>query len=911
MKSIVLATQRAYRRSGDSAKRRILNAKPQVVNPGERHHSAKVPLRTIFGLGLWLVLLTTPKFAVAQTQDLPTFWLIPHTHWEGAVFKTREEYLEMGLPHILTAVRLLKEHPHYKFALDQVEYFRAFLERYPEEAPAFRKFVAEGRLQIVGGFNVMPDDNMPSGESFIRQMLYAKGYCRDALKTEVTVGWLLDTFGHHAQMPQLLRLAGYHSFWFSRGVADRSKMPSEFLWQGLDGTQIPAFWLPFFYGHLYGPPKDLPGFTKFMVERWDALAPFSRGGDRVGLAGVDVSDPELYVPDLVEQFNSGSKNPFVLRVGVPADFEAKVARRKDLPILTGERNPLFQGIYSSRIELKQRMRETERLLTTAEKFGALANWLGPRIDQQMIWRAWEPALFNVTHDLTSGVMTDHVYADTLRSYDFTRRLGEEMVQDRLERILANIDTQGEGVALVVFNTLGWARTDVAEADVGFAEGAIKGFEVLDSTGKTIPSQTLESEQFEDGGLRRIKFQFVPRDVPAMGYAVYHVVARKDAAESKSFSCETNQACVLENEFYRASVEPTTGSLTSLRLKSDNWEALSGPANVVARETDNGDFWELYHNLDGAQNLIMTRPLNVPKAGEAHFSTEQPAASGVVQQGPVFSEMRTRHPFGSNTLATAVRLYQGVARIDIETKLINNDRFVRYRLLVPTAVKDGKNFHEIPFGTIERPLAQEFPAQNWIDYSDASHGVSLLNRGMPGNNVAEGTLMLSLLRSSRIQSYGIGGGFEGQGSDSGLELGQERALHYALVPHAGDWRTARSYRAGLEFNNPLIVRKSSPHTGTMPTRWGLLKVSPENVVVSALKTARDGTMVIRVYEAGGQDSHGAAIALNAKVLSANEANLMEDNGAKVKIDRNSIHFDLHKFEIKTFKLRLQEKHSDKS
>src|SRR5437870_12683745 len=48
----------------------------------------------------------------------PTFWLIPHTHWEGAVFKTREEYLQMGLPNLLTAVRLLQEQPNYRFALD-------------------------------------------------------------------------------------------------------------------------------------------------------------------------------------------------------------------------------------------------------------------------------------------------------------------------------------------------------------------------------------------------------------------------------------------------------------------------------------------------------------------------------------------------------------------------------------------------------------------------------------------------------------------------------------------------------------------------------------------------------------------------------------------------------------------------
>src|SRR5438093_8779242 len=110
-----------------------------------------------------LVMLSSPAVCLAaQTATPPekqTLYYIPHTHWEGAVFKTREEYLEMGLPHILTAIRLLKEHPDYRFVLDQVAYFKPFLERYPEEAGPFRKFVADGRLQLVGGLDIMPDDN--------------------------------------------------------------------------------------------------------------------------------------------------------------------------------------------------------------------------------------------------------------------------------------------------------------------------------------------------------------------------------------------------------------------------------------------------------------------------------------------------------------------------------------------------------------------------------------------------------------------------------------------------------------------------------------------------------------------------------------------------------------------------------
>ena len=148
----------------------------------------------------------------------PTFWVIPHTHWEGAVFKTREEYLEMGLPNIVKAMRLLREQPGFRFTLDQVAYVRPFLERYPAEEADFRRFLAEGRLQLAGALDVMPDVNMPGGETFVRQMQYGKGYYREKLGVDVTTGWLLDTFGHHAQMPQLLAQGGYKSFWFFRGV---------------------------------------------------------------------------------------------------------------------------------------------------------------------------------------------------------------------------------------------------------------------------------------------------------------------------------------------------------------------------------------------------------------------------------------------------------------------------------------------------------------------------------------------------------------------------------------------------------------------------------------------------------------------------------------------------------------------
>jgi alpha-mannosidase len=857
--------------------------------------------------GALLVLTTAVGTRAEEPTNRPTLYYIPHTHWEGAVFKTREEYLQMGLPNILKAIKLLKEYPEYKFALDQVAYFKPFLERYPEEAAAFRKFVAEGRLEIVGGMDVMPDDVKSGGELFVRQMQYGKRYCREQLGVDVKVAWMLDTFGHHPQLPQLLRQAGFESFWFCRGVPHRN-LPSEFRWRGIDGTEIPAFWLPGFYGLFYGPPRDLPKFTQFFQQRFNSLTRHARGAERVGLAGVDVSEPEDHVPSLIADFNRNESAPFAIRYSVPSEFAAVVARRANPAVLTNDFNPIFQGTYSSRIELKQTTRELEQLLLTAEKLTALANCLGPsernqsKIDEAL-WRAWEPVLFNQTHDLASGVMTDHVYEDTVRSYDFSKRLAEEMIATHWEKFDARIDTRGDGIPVIVFNPLGWPRTDVAEVEVGFAERDVQDLGLVDHWGQTTPSQIVHSERYGGGALKRARLIFVARDVPALGYAVYRVVPRTSTTvTSPSMSGESPDR--IENEHYRVTFNLGTGEMTSLFDKSLQWEVLAGPGNLVARQQDKGDLWELYRGLDGGSHVAMTNQQAVPRAGTALFSSDDKGTNGVVHRGPVFSEFSVEHPLTNGSFATRVRLYAGLRRVDIRTELVNNEKYVRYQVLFPTSIRDGHNVQEIPFGALERPTGIEFPAQNWVDYSDHQRGVALLNFGLPGNLVNEGVLMLSLMRAHNLGAYGFGGGYEpGMSSETGFELGQRRSFHYALVPHAGDWRQAAVYRAGLEFNHPLLVRKAAAHAGTLPNRWGLLEISAPNVVPTALKPGADQSTVLRVYEAAGQAAPGVKIRLHARIAAAHEANLLEDSGRKLKVQNDSLQFDLHPFEIKTIKIQL--------
>ncbi|MFN8009108.1 MAG: glycoside hydrolase family 38 C-terminal domain-containing protein [Terriglobia bacterium] len=874
----------------------------------------------------FLAVLLFPLVRVAQAASeqssapKDTLYFVPHTHWEGAVFITREDYLQSGLVNIARALNLLKTYPNYKFTLDQVAYFKPFLERYPEEEASFKKFIAEGRLQIVGGMDNMPDDNMPPGELFVRNMLYGKGYCREKLGVDVTAGWLLDTFGHNGQLPQLLKLAGFKSLWFSRGVSGMD-VPSEFLWEGVDGTKINAFWLPAGYGFLYGSPVTFPEFADFLKRRFNLLTPFSHGPNRVGLAGADVSVPEEHLPGLIEKFNKEGNASFAVKLAVPADFEAVVAKRNDLPTIKGELNPIFQGIYSSRIEVKQWTRNLTRILTTAEKLGALSNWLGTATDDAMVWRAWEPTIFNQTHDLASGVMSDRVYEDSIRGFEFSKALGDEMVDTRFETLASKIDTRGEGIPVVVFNSLGWPRTDISETDLFFSDSGVRSVSLMDPDGKEIPIQALEVLRSGDGSIKQLKVAFVAKDVPALGYSVYHAIPNHPSSLTNgsdlhapdrwmrrwmtSTSMEDTDS--IENEFYKVTFNMWTGAMTGLQLKADQSEFLSGPGNVVARELDGGDFWELYGGLNGGRLISMKTPHFPPKPGMALFSNQQVGGSGGILHGPVFSEYSVNHVFGNGHFGTSVKVYNGIPRIDVTTRILNQEKFVRYRALFPTTIQNGQYVAEIPFGAIERPIGIELPAQNWMDYGDGKRGLALLNQGLPGNNVSEGTMMLSLLRSAVIGAYAsqpVAGFDPSMSSDTGFELGKTMTLQYALVPHTGSWKEAGVYRAGWEFNHPLMSRKSVAHSGSLPKRWGLLQVSDPNVVVSALKPGPHGSVILRVYEAGGKSSAGVKVKIQTKVVSANESNLVEETGAKMAIANDTLQFNLHPFEVKTFQLQLE-------
>jgi alpha-mannosidase len=489
-------------------------------------------------------------------------------------------------------------------------------------------------------------------------------------------------------------------------------------------------------------------------------------------------------------------------------------------------------------------------------------------------------------------MTDPVYEDTVQSYAYSRRLADDLVDEGLDALVAQIDTQGEGTPVVVFNSLGTPRTDLAEVNLGLTASGVGGVRVVDAKGNEVPSQIASGEKYDDGGYRRLKVSFLAQDVPAVGYAVYRAIPTAKAAAPAEEGGDT-----LDNEFFTVKVGRKTGAILSVYDKRLSAEVLSGPGNVVARQEDNGDLWEMYKTLDGGMYVASTDKQAVPSEQDSVLSDAFAGDESTVVRGPAYSEFSVSHPFADGSFSTRVRVCRGVLRIDVETVLVNQTPHVRYQVLFPTTVRDGSNVQEIPFGAVERPIGTEYPAQSWVDYGNAERGVALLNAGMPGDLVSDGTLLLSLMRSVDLVGYN-----EGRPSTSGYEIGVPRTFRYALVPHPGDWRESQTFRLAQEFNAPLLVRKAPVHAGTLPSRWGRVTVSHPNVVLSALKPGPGKSIVVRLYEAAGLEAKNVKIKFSAKVKSASAVDLLEGAARKADAAGSSVTLDFRPFEIVTLKVR---------
>jgi alpha-mannosidase len=802
---------------------------------------------------------------------------VGNSHIDLAWLWPSSEAMEVVRNTFSTALQLMQEYPDYFYTQSSAQMDAWLQEKYPDLFAEIQKRVAEGRWEIVGGMWDEPDLNMPTGESQVRQLLIGKRYFQDAFGKDVRVGWNPDSFGYNAQLPQIYKKAGVDYF-VTQKIAwnDTWQFPYKlFWWEAPDGSRVLTYF-PNKYVNTMDPVKIAGDFAELEAKTpgLDEMMHLYGVGDHGG-------GPTRAMLEEGQQWMD-PKQPFPrVFYGTALGFFQDMEREAPSLNLPTWKNELYleyhRGVFTTQAETKRKNRQSEELLLNAEKFASLASLAGAPYPAQQFNDAWKKVLFNQFHDVAAGSGIPVIYKDADRDYADVRHVTEESLRDSIGTLGAYADTTGPGVAVLVMNPLAWDRTDVTEVTVQMPH-ATPGVEVLDSAGRLVLSEIVERHPETNS----FRVRFLARGVPSLGYEVFRVVsAAKPRVAPSALRAGEGE---LENEFLRVRIDPKTGCITSLILKSSNYEALvpGSCGNLLQAFVDKPKQYDAW-NIDADFEKV-------------HWDITQAESVRLVERGPLCAVIRVTKKFQSSTFVQDITVFAGIPRVDIVTDADWHEQHILLKAGFTLAARSDMATYEIPFGTVERPTTRrtpeeqgmfEVPALQWADLGDAAHGVSLLNDCKYGYDGKDNVLRISLLRSPTYP-------------DPQADQGRHH-FTYSLYPHDQDWRRADTMRQGYDLNYKFIVSQVESHDGALGKQHSFLRVTPSNVVLTALKKDEDDdSLIARFYEWAGRDTD-VTLELPAGAQQAFRANLLEKPGDPLPLAGNRVTIHTGPFSIETVKI----------
>ena len=168
--------------------------------------------------------------------------VVNHTHWDREWYMPFQRYRVLLVDAVNLLLDTLDHQADYGgFLLDgQTVVAEDYLEVCPERRDELAGYIQSGRVTL-GPWYVLPDEFIPSGESLVRNLLLGRRQMEALGAPAGRVGYLPDTFGHPAQLPQILAGFDLDSMVIFRGVQVDT---SEFLWEAPDGTRLLTIYLP-------------------------------------------------------------------------------------------------------------------------------------------------------------------------------------------------------------------------------------------------------------------------------------------------------------------------------------------------------------------------------------------------------------------------------------------------------------------------------------------------------------------------------------------------------------------------------------------------------------------------------------------------------------------------------------------
>jgi alpha-mannosidase len=882
---------------------------------------------------------TKPTAAKPAAPDLtkqPTLYVVGYAHldtqWRWDYVTTIKEYLPKTM-------RLnfdwFEKYPHYVFNFSGANRYRMMKEYYPADYAKVKKYVAAGRWFPAGSSMEENDVNSPSAESIIRQILYGKEFFRREFGKTSAEYMLPDCFGFPASLPSILAHTGIKGFSTQKlsaswqpaphvgGPDSPEKTPPGIpfnvgIWQGPDGKSVIAALNPGGYGSQISYDLSKTPQVSSTTDAWqqrnrptDWVSRININGNLTGVfadymyygTGDTGGSAQEYSIKLMEAMATKSKTvlpvetprgqppptgPQVQVGNGPVKVISATAEQMFLDIKPEQtaKFPRYQGdlelinhsagSISSQAYMKRWNRMNEVLADAAEKASVGAEVLGARpYPLKRLTDAWTLVMGGQFHDIIPGTSLPKAYEYSWNDEVLAMNQFAGVLTSATEAVAAEMNTQGEGSAIVVFNSLNVPREDVVEAAITFPNGTPKAVRVAGPDGQQVPAQWSGD-----------KVLFLAK-VPPVGFAVYDVQSAD--APMENFELKVS-ASSLENARYTIKLNEN-GDVSSIFDKRLGKELLAAPIRL-AISTDNPKQWP-------AWNMDFEDEQRAPRA-----YVGGPAKVRVLESGPVRVALEvTRETEGSKFVQT-IRLAAGDAgnRVEFANAIDWMTKEANLKATFPLSAVNEMATYNWDIGTIQRPNENErqfeVASHQFVDLTDqgGAYGVTILTDAKNASDkLNDNTVRLTLVRTP-----GTRGGYTDQGTQ---DLGHHEFV-FGLAGHAGDYRAAQTDWQAWRLNQPPTAFQSAKHAGALGRNLSLLNVSDSRVRVLAMKKAEQSNeIVVRLVELDGKPAKDVRLKFMTPATAAREINGAEEPVGTATVSDSELVTSFTAFQPRTFAVKL--------
>ena len=766
-----------------------------------------------------LAVLLAPRAALHAAAARPVY-VVPNFHPASCGWltdwSTERNYCANSYFDHLDRVR---DDPAYNFALSECNNLIAVLNFRPERAAELKQRIREGRVELCNAFFLEPTINLSGGEALVKCGVEGLRWQQAIFGVRPRLAWMIDVTGLHEQMAQIAAGLGLDGFAYCR------HNPTGYAvhWaESPDGTRALAVspgryadWQPVF-------KTSTPLTDKQLVElyadlKWRA-------------------DPTPLTPEEIQKnARPSGGEPRRAPVGAPlllfggnADYSLaplyqaypgeflpqfrKIAPEFDVQFATPGRylDALRPGLRSGAIQLP--------VMRGGTMFNYNAFWIqNPRV------KSW---FRRCEQQLQAAEML--ATAASLRGgYEYPT----QMLYHAWLLLCLNMDRNtlwGAAGGMVFEHERSWDAQD--------------RFEWIERTSRGIATRSVHA--LLGPGKSTVCFN-APN---------WQRLAPEPAGK------ETTLPATIQTKFYSARLDPATGALVSLKLKSGNREILGGPANVIVAEQPK-------KKLSNPADHMVDRPER-----DRLTDSSKSAPKLTVTASPLATAVEAESAFiGGGTLRRKMVFHNDHPRVDFETEL--NDLPERTVVVAefPLAAPVREVRRGIPYGfshaawSDPNPALHGFakgitPAVRWSHYQMAGAGVALLDHGLSGRELNENTPVIYLYNAAeKYHGY----------PNAWLSGAGRHVLRYALVAHSDDFTTAQIPQMAWEFNNPPIVVD-----GCAPAEAASFVQTSDNVIVEAMRR-EGGEIEVRLAEALGRAGN-ASVTLNLPHLDAALTDMLGGN-----------------------------------